>query len=134
MATFKDDLITVLARIALALETIAKPPREPNHPPERTEEGTAVVTQGGALVYKETRKVDGALIVRQADRVSVFGPETWPTGPAFTDGNGRIGDKVMARSGRRGTVRDILQDGEAYVYWDGAATEAVKWINLAKIP
>lgn len=57
---------------------------------------------------------------------------------SFIDGNGhevQSGDVVEYKLGKRqGIVKDILQDGDAYVKFnDTNQVECVKWTNLCRI-
>lgn len=54
----------------------------------------------------------------------------------FFDGNETLvsaGDHVEYFDGRRGTLVEALQDGDAQVEWDSGGNDMVKWINLCKI-
>ena len=60
-------------------------------------------------------------------------------GPCFIDGNGctvERGDRVEYRFfARRGTLGEVLQDGEAEVLFDDTNQwEMVKWVHLCKVP
>ena len=59
-----------------------------------------------------------------------------PTG-GFFDGNGELvnsGDRVLYLiDGRKGTMIDALQDGDADIRWDTGKCGQVKWNNLRKI-
>lgn len=54
----------------------------------------------------------------------------------FFDGNETLvsaGDHVEYFDGRRGTLVEALQDGDAQVKWDSGGYAMVKWIQLCKI-
>lgn len=58
------------------------------------------------------------------------------TGAGFTDANGRSvkgGDRIEFRDGRRGTMDEAMQDGEAFVTWDDGTHETINWKHCCKI-